>query len=118
AESALRVLQNPRVVTAQVVYDVYDGAPETALCGLARTKPLGIIVRVPFDEGALTGEIRSTTVFPSGDWREEYFSGDRRAEAERRSMALAQLLGEEVETLPELALRFCGSSPAVSTVIP
>jgi aryl-alcohol dehydrogenase-like predicted oxidoreductase len=57
-------------------------------------------------------------VFPPGDWREEYFSGDRRAEAERRSTALAQLLGDEVETLPELALRFCLSSPTVTTVIP
>lgn len=117
-ETALRVLQDPLFETAQVIYNIYDRSPEAALFGLARTKPLGIIVRVPFDEGALTGQIRSTTVFPPGDWRAEYFSGDRRAEAERRSKALAALLGEEVETLPELALRFCLSSPAVSTVIP
>ena len=117
-ETALRVLQDPLFETAQVIYNVYDRSPERALFGLARSKPLGIIVRVPFDEGALTGQIRATTVFPPGDWREEYFSGDRRAEAERRGQALAQLLGKEVETLPELALRFCLSSPAVSTVIP
>jgi aryl-alcohol dehydrogenase-like predicted oxidoreductase len=117
-ETALRVLQDPLFETAQVIYNIYDRTPETALFALARTKPLGIIVRVPFDEGALTGQIKATTVFPAGDWRAEYFSGDRRAEAERRSAALAQLLGDEVETLPELALRFCLSSPAVSTVIP
>ncbi len=117
-ETALRVLQDPLFETAQVIYNVYDRSPERALFGLARNKPLGIIVRVPFDEGALTGQIRATTVFPPGDWREEYFSGDRRAEAERRGQALAQLLGQEVETLPELALRFCLSSPPVSTVIP
>jgi len=117
-ETALRVLQDPLFETAQVIYNVYDRSPERALFGLARSKRLGIIVRVPFDEGALTGQIRATTVFPPGDWREEYFSGDRRAEAERRGQALAQLLGQEVETLPELALRFCLSSPAVSTVIP
>jgi len=116
--TALRVLQDPLFETAQVIYNIYDRSPETALFALARTKPLGIIVRVPFDEGALTGQIRSTTVFPPGDWRAEYFSGDRRAEAERRGKALAELLDEEVETLPELALRFCLSSPAVSTVIP
>src|SRR5436190_978242 len=117
-ETALRVLQDPLFETAQVIYNVYDRSPERALFGLARSKRLGIIVRVPFDEGALTGQIRATTVFPPGDWREEYFSGDRRAEAERRGQALAQLLGQEVETLPELALRFCLSSPPVSTVIP
>jgi aryl-alcohol dehydrogenase-like predicted oxidoreductase len=57
-------------------------------------------------------------VFPAGDWREAYFQGDRRAEAGKRADALALLLGEEADTLPELALRFCLSSPQVSTVIP
>src|SRR6266496_5231075 len=117
-ETALRALAAPGFETAQVIYNIYDRSAAGALFELARTKPLGVIVRVPFDEGALTGQIRSTTVFAPGDWREEYFSGDRRAQAERRGKALTELLGEEVETLPELALRFCVSSPAVSTVIP
>src|SRR2546427_1626893 len=116
-ETALRVVQNPLFETAQVIYNICDRSPETALFALARNKPLGIIVRVPFDEGALTGQIRSTTVFPPGDWREEYFSGDRRAEAERRGKALTELLHEEGETLPELGLRVCPSSPAPATGI-
>ena len=117
-ETALRVLADPIFETAQVIYNIYDRSPERALFERARTKPLGVIVRVPFDEGALTGQIRSDTVFPAGDWREEYFSGDRRAEAERRGKALAEVLDREVQTLPELALRFCLSPPAVTTVIP
>ena len=139
-ETALKVLADPLFETAQVIYNIYDRSAERALFPLASlrgtapanplgisprfargdspAKPLGIIARVPFDEGALTGGIKATTVFPAGDWREQYFKGDRRAEAERRGKALAELLGEEVRTLPELALRFCLSSPAVSTVIP
>jgi len=116
--TALRALADPMFETAQVIYNIYDRSPETALFTLARKKPLGVIVRVPFDEGALTGRIRADTVFPAGDWREGYFAGDRRAEAGKRADALAKLLGEEVQTLPELALRFCLSSPEVSTVIP
>jgi len=117
-ETALKVLADPLFETAQVIYNIYDRSPERALFALAATKPLGVIVRVPFDEGALTGAITATSVFPPGDWREQYFKGDRRAEAERRGKALAGVLGEEVRTLPELALRFCLTSPAVSTVIP
>jgi aryl-alcohol dehydrogenase-like predicted oxidoreductase len=116
-ETALRVLKDPLFETAQVIYNIYDRSPEKALFDLARTKPLGIIVRVPFDEGALTGQIRANTEFPAGDWRAEYFAGKRRAEVERRSKALAALLDGEVETLPELALRFCLTPPEVSTVI-
>ena len=117
-ETALRVLTEPIFETAQVIYNIYDRSPETALFGLAKQKPLGIIVRVPFDEGALTGQIKADTVFPPGDWRAEYFAGDRKAEAERRAKALSGVLDEQVETLPEMALRFCLSAPEVSTVIP
>ena len=116
-ETALRILEDPLFETAQVIYNIYDRSPERALFALAKKKPLGVIVRVPFDEGALTGQIRSSTVFPAGDWREEYFAGDRRAEAGRRAQALERLLDDQVQTLPELALRFCLSSPAVTTVI-
>src|SRR6266487_3034514 len=91
-ETALEVLADPLFETAQVIYNIYDRSPERELFALAKTKPLGIIVRVPFDEGALTGGIKATTVFPPGDWRAEYFAGDRRAEAERRGQALAALL--------------------------
>jgi len=117
-ETALQVLTDPIFETAQVIYNIYDRSPEKALFALADKKPLGIIVRVPFDEGALTGQIKASTVFPAGDWRADYFAGDRKAEAERRGKALAGLLNDQVETLPELALRFCLSSPEVSTVIP
>lgn len=117
-ETALRVLEDPIFETAQVIYNIYDRSPEKALFALAKKKSLGIIVRVPFDEGALTGQIKASTVFPDGDWRAAYFAGDRKAEAERRGKALAGVLDDQVETLPELALRFILSSPEVSTVIP
>lgn len=117
-ETALKVLTDPIFETAQVIYNIYDRSPEQALFALAKQKPLAIIARVPFDEGALTGQIKANTVFPAGDWRTEYFAGDRKAEAERRARALAAVLDSEVQTLPELALRFCLSVPEVSTVIP
>ena len=117
-ETALRILADPIFETAQVIYNIYDRSPERALFALAKKKPLGLIVRVPFDEGALTGQIKASTVFPAGDWRAEYFAGDRKAEAERRGKALERVLDDQVETLPELALRFCLSAPEVSTVIP
>ena len=117
-ETALKALEDPIFETAQVIYNIYDRSPEKALFALAKRKPLGIIVRVPFDEGALTGQITADTVFPAGDWRAQYFAGDRKVEAERRGKALAAVLDDQVETLPELALRFCLSTPEVSTVIP
>ncbi len=117
-ETALRVLSDPLLETAQVIYNIYDRSPERELFDLARRTDLGIIVRVPFDEGALTGAIGPDTEFPAGDWRQRYFQGERKAEASRRAEKLKELLGDEAKTLPELALRFCLSRPEVSTVIP
>ena len=117
-ETALRALTDPIFETAQIIYNIFDRSPERELFALARERDLGIIARVPFDEGALTGQVGPDTTWPEGDWRHRYFRGDRKAEAKRRSDALRPLLGDEAKTLPELALRFILSRPEVSTVIP
>lgn len=116
--TALEVLEDSLVETAQVIYNIYDRSPERELFPLAARRKLGIIVRVPLDEGALTGTIDGKTVFAKGDWREKYFAGARRQEAGIRAAALEKLLGQEAATLPDLALRFTLSRPEVSTVIP
>jgi aryl-alcohol dehydrogenase-like predicted oxidoreductase len=79
---------------------------------------IGIIVRVPFDEGGLTGTIQPGTTFPSGDFRNRYFGGLRKQEVWDRVQCLVSDLGVNVSQLPALALRFCLSHPAVTTVIP
>ncbi len=116
--TAERLLDDPLIESVQLIYNIFDRSPERGALDRARRNGLGVIVRVPFDEGALTGGVREDTVFPEGDWRHRYFRGDRRAEAARRADALSQLLGEEARTLPELALRFCLSRSEVATVIP
>jgi aryl-alcohol dehydrogenase-like predicted oxidoreductase len=116
--TAMRLASDPLIETVQVIYNVFDRSPEKELFALAREKHLGVIARVPFNEGTLTGAIGPDTIFPPGDWRESYFRGTRRAEAATRAAALRPLLGEEAATLAELALRFCLSRPEVSSVIP
>jgi aryl-alcohol dehydrogenase-like predicted oxidoreductase len=69
------------------------------------------------DEGALTGKLTLDTTFPEEDWRNNYFGGDRLAQAIDHAGALDWLVGDDVETLAEGALRFCWSHPAVSSVI-
>ncbi len=102
----------------QVIYNIFDQSPEEKLFPLCIEKNIGIIARVPFDEGALTGTVRRGTVFPAGDFRNNYFRGERKAEVEKRVDDLSKLLGPEAGSLPELSLRFCLHHPAVSTVIP
>lgn len=75
-------------------------------------------VEVPLDEGALTGRVGPETEFPEGDWRNRYFGGDRKDQVWDRVQAVTKELGVPLERLPEMALRYCLSHPAVSTIIP
>lgn len=117
-ESAVELVQSGKVDTVQVIYNIFDQSPEDQLFPACQENNVGVIARVPFDEGSLTGKITPSTTFPSGDWRNLYFKGDRKREVYERVEKLKTLLDGSVETLPELALRFCLSSEAVGSVIP
>ncbi len=116
-ESALDLIRTGLIDTVQVIYNVFDQTPERELFPLCQKENIGVLARVPLDEGSLTGNIDEKTKFPPGDFREFYFKGDRKKQVVDHVTALKHDLGDGVD-LPSTALRFCLSHPAVSTVIP
>jgi aryl-alcohol dehydrogenase-like predicted oxidoreductase len=116
--NALEAVRAGVVDTVQVIYNVFDQSPEDELLPACQEHGVGVIVRVPFDEGGLTGRIGPDSDFPEGDFRHDYFAGDRKQQVADRVQAICDDLGIGVEQLPEKALRFVLSHPAVSTVIP
>lgn len=117
-DSALEIVKTGLIDTVQVIYNIFDQTPERNLFPLVQEKNVGVLARVPLDEGALTGTIGESTSFPKGDFRGWYFRGGRKREVAERVNALRADLEGVPGTLPEIALRFCLSHPAVSTVIP
>jgi aryl-alcohol dehydrogenase-like predicted oxidoreductase len=116
-DSALEIIRTGLIDTVQVIYNVFDQTPERALFPLCREKNIGVIARVPLDEGALTGHINEQTTFPEGDFRNAYFRGDRKRQVREHVEALLRDLGDGAN-LPEVALRFVLTNSAVSAVIP
>ncbi|HET9060962.1 MAG TPA: aldo/keto reductase [Acidimicrobiales bacterium] len=116
--NAIELVRSGVVDTVQVIYNIFDQSPEDELFAAVLEHNVGVIVRVPFDEGSLAGRVTPGTHFPEGDFRNSYFGGDRRQQVWDHVEALVQDLGITLEQLPELALRFTLSHPAVSTVIP
>lgn len=104
--------------TVQVIYNIFEQRPAEALLPAALEHNVGIIVRVPFEEGLLTGQMGPDHVFEEADWRAHWLTPERLREAARRVEALKPFLAEDRPTLAALALKFCLSHPAVSTVIP
>ncbi len=116
--SALRAVASGIFDVVQVIYNIFDPIPAAALFPACLAHGVGVLARVPLDEGGLTGSITAESTFPEGDFRGRYFAGERKQQVQARAEALKALLGDEAHTLPELALRFCLSHDAVSTVIP
>ena len=116
--NALRLIETGVVDTVQVIYNVFDQSPEDELFPACEEHDVGVIARVPFDEGGLTGTIGPDTTFDDGDFRNRYFRDERKREVQERVRAIVGELGASEEDMAEIALRFVLSHPAVSTVIP
>ena len=116
-DNALRLIATGVVDTVQVIYNVFDQSAADRLFPACMGRGVGIIARVPFDEGGLTGHVTPQTTFPRGDIRNRYFRGRRKREVYEHVQAIAADLGIALEEMPDVALRFAASHPAVSTVI-
>jgi aryl-alcohol dehydrogenase-like predicted oxidoreductase len=115
--NALELVRSGHADTVQVIYNIFHQEPQERLLPACAEHGVGVIVRVALDEGGLTGRITADTTFPEGDFRNDYFAGDRKAQVEQHVNALAGDLGIPVTGVPEVALRFVLAEPAVSTVI-
>ena len=115
--NVLETLRTGLVDAVQVIYNVFDQAPEDDLFPLCAELGVAVIARVPFDEGSLTGNLTRESRWPDGDWRNLYFGPENLGPTVDRVEALRPEVPEGME-MPEMALRFALGHPAVSTVIP
>lgn len=115
--NALRTLRTGQVDAVQVIYNIFDQAPEDELFPLCRELNVAVIARVPFDEGSLTGNLTRESRWADGDWRNSYFVPENLNASVERADALRPLIPEDM-TMPDLALRFILANADVSTVIP
>lgn len=116
-ENGIKALETGVLDTVQVIYNIFDQAPEDKLFPLCEKLDIGIIARVPFDEGTLTGNITKETTFPEDDWRGTYFVPENLNSSVEHADALRPLIPERM-TMAEMALRFILVNKNVGTVIP
>lgn len=100
-ELAMAVLENPLFRTLQVPFNILDQGLTQRVFPLAQQNGVGVLVRSVFLRGVLTSRIHSIP--------------ERLAPLRERG--LAALGGEPVERLATLAVRFCLSFPAITSLI-
>ena len=116
--SAVRLVKSGRVDALQVFHNIFDQSPEDELFPACLEHGVGVLSRVPFDEGALTGKLTKATTFPDGDFRSDYFAGELLGQTVDAVEKMRPILEPVGGTMAKGALRYCLSHPAVSSVIP
>ncbi len=109
-------LRTGLVDVVQVIYNIFDQNPEEELFPVCKELNIGVIARVPLDEGSLGGKMTLETKFPESDWRSKYFGPENLKKTLARVEKLRSALPPSL-SLPEAALRFILANPVVSTTI-
>jgi aryl-alcohol dehydrogenase-like predicted oxidoreductase len=115
-ENGIQALHTGLVDAVQVIYNIFDQAPEDKLFPVCKKLNIGVIARVPLDEGSLGGKMTADTKFPANDWRAKYFGPENLSKTLERVEKLRPVVPASMN-MPEMALRFILSNPAVSTTI-
>ncbi len=115
--NGIRTVRSGLIDSVQVIYNIFDQAPEDELFPACREMDVAVIARVPFDEGTLTGTLTKDSTWPRGDWRNTYFVPENLIPSVERADALKEILPDGM-SLPEMALRFILSNDDVATTIP
>jgi len=116
--SLVELMRQGWLDSVQVIYNIFEQEPQAELLPAALEHNVGVIVRVAFDEGALTGKFTEKTTFAPDEFRNNYFAGDRLARTVRRVGQLKATIGAAEPDLATAALKFALKPRAVSTVIP
>jgi aryl-alcohol dehydrogenase-like predicted oxidoreductase len=114
--NGIRAIRTGLVDAVQVIYNVFDQNPEDELFPVCEEYNVGVIARVPLDEGSLGGKMTRETTFVDGDWRKGYFNPENL----RNTMDRVDRLREDLPpgmSLPDAAIRFILAHPVVSTLI-
>lgn len=116
-ENCLETLKTGLIDAVQVIYNIFDQAPEDKLLPYCEENDIAVIARVPFDEGTLTGNITKDTKFDKDDWRASYFVPENLISSVEHADKLRPIVPEGM-TMAEMALRFILENKTISTTIP
>jgi aryl-alcohol dehydrogenase-like predicted oxidoreductase len=116
-DAALGVVASGAIDAVQLMYNVFDQAGAAALLPSCQAHGVGVVVRSPLYYGAIVSAADGgARPFLQGEWRRDYFYGAHRRETAARVAALTRDVARPDRSVTDLALRFCLSHPAVSTI--
>jgi aryl-alcohol dehydrogenase-like predicted oxidoreductase len=115
--NGVKSVRSGLIDAVQVIYNIFDQNPEDELFPACQEMDVGVIARVPFDEGTLTGNLTLDSTWPEDDWRSTYFVSENLKSSVEHADRLKPLIPAGM-TMPEMALRFILNNSFIDTIIP
>ncbi|MDO8885249.1 MAG: aldo/keto reductase [Pseudotabrizicola sp.] len=125
---AMAAIQNPGVVSVQIIYNMFRMKPADAFFAQARAQNVAVVARVPLASGLLTGKMTTDSTFAADDHRSFNRNGEAFDKGETFSGVPFDVALDAVEALRPLipqgtpmaafALRWIMMEQAVTVVIP
>jgi len=118
-EDVTPLVEQGKLDSVQVIYNLFEQRTARSVIEPCGRNRVAAIIRVPLDEGSLTGKFTENTAFPKGDFRRRYFGGNNLKATLRRVEQIRKWKEKRLPELSmvELALLFTLSHPDSSTVI-
>ncbi len=121
-EEALAAMEDPRVESLQVIFNVLDQRMAERVFAESEKKNVGVIAREPLASGLLTGKYPPGHEFPKTDHRRRW-SPEKREWDWQKIQVIRHVLGNPLVTgdpgrAAQAALEFVLSFPAIASVIP
>lgn len=127
-EAGLLCIEQDELQSLQVIFNIFRQKLVTDLLPQAKTRGVGIIVRLPLASGLLTGKFTTHSTFPDSDHRQynrdgqcfnagETFAGLPFEKGVELSDQLKEMLPNGL-SMSEMSLRWILDHDAVSTIIP
>lgn len=116
-DHAIPLVRAGVIDSVQTVINIFDSVALDCLVPICHEHQVAVIARVILDEGGLTGFLKEDTVFPSTDYRYNYFDCLPRHVYLERVERLHRYIPQYAETLTELAIKFVLHHPGVTVAI-
>ena len=117
----IQLMRDGLVDTVQIIFNLFQQEAASQILPVAEETGTGVLVRVPLDEGSLSGTYPADHQFAGSDYRSQYFSGDRQ---HRTAERVQQIRGdlenfgiEEQYSMTDVALKFILARNEVSSIL-
>ena len=117
----IQLMRDGLVDTVQIIFNLFQQEAASQILPVAEETGTGVLVRVPLDEGSLSGTYPADHQFAESDYRSQYFAGDRQHRTAERVQQIRSDLEsfgiEEQYSMTDVALKFILARNEVSSIL-